>query len=294
MLFNPIEGKIATTSTVAADDSQPAIALKTACIDGQDICYFDSGDGPVLLLIHGMYGDHTDWEPVLRPLAEHHRVIALDLPGFGLSSKPHVDYSADFFVSALEAFLKHLEVPKAIFVGNSFGGIICMLYALAHPERTSGLVLIDSGGFYEWSPQEREDAQSRFRKERLRKLSPEIHRRLFGSIFVNGPSSVASAYMSKQDKKLIRADFEQYVHAIHSSVQLALDEVLLDRLPEIKCPVLILQGAKDEIVKMEWVKEGASRFLNAQMKVVDDCGHVPQLESPQEVVRLMSEFMSKL
>jgi pimeloyl-ACP methyl ester carboxylesterase len=61
--------------------------------------FLDRGKGPALVLIHGMFGDSLDWEPVLEPLSESHRVIAVDLPGFGASSKPRREYSADFFVS---------------------------------------------------------------------------------------------------------------------------------------------------------------------------------------------------
>jgi pimeloyl-ACP methyl ester carboxylesterase len=70
----------------------------------ETIHFLDRGKGPSLVLIHGMFGDSLDWEPVLEPLSESHRVIAVDLAGFGASSKPHREYSADFFVSTLREF----------------------------------------------------------------------------------------------------------------------------------------------------------------------------------------------
>jgi pimeloyl-ACP methyl ester carboxylesterase len=71
------------------------------------------GKGPALVLIHGMFGDLLDWEPVLEPLAESHRVIAVDLPGFGASSKPPREYSADFFVSTLHESLALRSLRRA-------------------------------------------------------------------------------------------------------------------------------------------------------------------------------------
>ena len=267
---------------------------KVARVASLDIFYYDRGTGPVLLLLHGMFGDITDWEPVLEPLSRTHRVIAIDLPGFGESSKPAVDYTADFFVSAFDALLDHLKIARAVLVGNSFGGVICMLYGLQHPSRVQGMVLIGSGGFHDWSAEERGLAQTRFRKDNLRNLTPAIHRLIFDPIFVNKSSAAKTAYLKKQDAKLARSDFEEYVHAIHSSVQLALDACLLGRLSEIASPVLIIQGEGDQVVQMEWAKDGARRLPRAQLEVLKDCGHVPQLEAPREVAALVAAFAAKL
>src|SRR6266481_1527934 len=123
-------------ASVLADGSPIATArTKTVRAGEQDIFYYDHGKGPVLVLIHGMFGDFTDWDPILEPLSKKHRVIAIDLPGFGASSKPPVEYTGDFFVAALKALLDKLKIPRATLVGNSFGGIVCMLFALRHPER---------------------------------------------------------------------------------------------------------------------------------------------------------------
>jgi pimeloyl-ACP methyl ester carboxylesterase len=259
----------------------------------QDIFYYDQGEGPVLVLIHGMFGDFTDWEPILEPLSKSHRVVALDLPGFGASSKPHVEYTGEFFVAALVALLQELGISKATFVGNSLGGIVCMLFALRHPEIVENLVLIGSGGFHDWTEEERSDAQLRFRKDNLRKLSPAIHQQIFTPLFVKGVSPISVAYLRKQDAKLSRDDFEQYVHAINSSVQLALDAVLLDRLCEIKPRTLLIQGKQDQVMLLKWAQDAVQRFPCAELKVIADCGHVPQLESGPEVVRMITDFVAK-
>jgi len=280
-------------SSALADGSPTA--AQTRCVRAGDleICYYENGQGPVLLLIHGMFGDFADWEPVLEPLSKNHRVIAIDLPGFGASSKPHVDYTAEFFVDTIHSFLEELNISKATLVGNSLGGIVCMLFAIRHPEQVENLVLIDSGGFQDWTDEEKRDAEIRFRKDNLRRLTPEKHQQIFNPLFVKGASAVSAAYIKKQDAKLLRSDFEQYVHAINNSVKLALEPALLNRLPEISSRTLLLQGEQDNVLPLHWAQEAVQKFPNAQLHVLPDCGHVPQLESGPEVVRLITEFVSK-
>jgi pimeloyl-ACP methyl ester carboxylesterase len=286
---------LGVVTSVLADGSTAASTTHTRTVHAgdQDIFCYDHGSGPVLILIHGMFGDFTDWEPILEPLSKSHRVVALDLPGFGASSKPDVEYTEKFFVATLLAVLQELGITKATFVGNSLGGIVCMLFALQHPERVESLVLIGSGGFHDWTEEERSDAQLRFRKDNLRKLSPAIHQRIFTPLFVKGASAISDSYLRKQDAKLSRDDFEQYVHAINSSVQLALDAVLLGRLCEIKSRTLLIQGKQDQVMLLKWAQEAVQRFPCAELKVIADCGHVPQLESGPEVVRMISEFVAK-
>ena len=106
---------------------------------------WQGGEGRELVLIHGMFGDHLDWEPVLEPLSRSFRVTAPDLPGFGASPRnSRHRYDAELFVNAIREVTGGRRVTL---VGNSFGGQVAMLYALAHPECVSALVLVSSGGF---------------------------------------------------------------------------------------------------------------------------------------------------
>src|SRR5262249_53641232 len=101
-----------------------------------------------VVLIHGLTATHRYWKQNLDALAARHRVIALDLPGFGRSHKPDADYSIDFFVDALFGLLDGLGVARAALVGNSMGGHIAMAAALAAPLRVHKLVLVDPAGVH--------------------------------------------------------------------------------------------------------------------------------------------------
>src|SRR5437879_4171875 len=88
-------------------DTSSTRYLKTVTIEGLDIQLFERGSGEPLLLLHGMFGDCFDWQPVLEPLSRGFRVIAVDLPGFGESGKPDVEYTGEFFVRHIDALLHH-------------------------------------------------------------------------------------------------------------------------------------------------------------------------------------------
>jgi len=282
----------ATLSSISAS-AKHTEPVRIVELGDQKVRVYDKGKGPTLLLIHGMFGDYLDWEPVLEPLAKKHRVVALDLPGFGESSKPAVDYTAEFFTRNMDALLDKLKVKKATLVGNSFGGIVALNYAMARPERVEGLVLVDSGGFRKYTDQEREMLLQRFSEDNLRKLTPQINELMFTPLFVNGATPVRERYLAKQNAKLKRDDYRDYVHAIHSSIRLALDTYFTDQLKNVKTPTLFIQGEKDYVVQLPWVKEGSAQMPSSSLDVMPGCGHVPQLECVDGVVGAIEGFSAK-
>jgi pimeloyl-ACP methyl ester carboxylesterase len=114
---------------------------RTARALGVDTFYLDAGEGPVAVLLHGLGATNASMLPTLVDLARDHRVIAPDLPGFGDSGKPAVEYDPSFFARWLEAFLDAVGVARAILVGNSMGGRIAIEASLVAPERVERLVL---------------------------------------------------------------------------------------------------------------------------------------------------------
>ncbi|MGI8743721.1 MAG: alpha/beta fold hydrolase [Bryobacteraceae bacterium] len=249
--------------------------------------YIDRGSGPVLLLIHGMFGDHLDWEPILEPLAQRHRVIAVDLPGFGESEKPQVDYSPEFFTRQLLELLDELGIGTATVVGNSFGGQIAMSLALACPRRVERLVLITTGGLHRYSEPEIAAALQRLSVENMLQFTPEIHGALFGRLFFRQGTSLQQRYTGKHDAKLVRADYRAYVAVLHRCMRLSLELCLLDRVRELPMPVLLIHGEADPVVLVDWVRDAVGLFAAARLVVLVECGHVPQLELPDRIVELI-------
>src|SRR3984957_12686217 len=115
-------------------------------LHGDRIAYRDSGQGPPLLLIHGMAGSSATWRAIIPQLSTKYRVIAPDLLGHGMSAKPRGDYSLGAFAVFLRDLLDELGVHQATVVGQSLGGGIGMQFAYQHRDYCERLALIGSGG----------------------------------------------------------------------------------------------------------------------------------------------------
>ena len=123
-----------------------AVELQRITIHGHERAYVMTGEGPALLLLHGLGCDHTTWLPVIPDLARHYTVIAPDLLGHGVSSKPRADYSVGGYANGMRDLLTVLNVDKVTVVGHSFGGGIAMQFAYQFPERTERMILVAPGG----------------------------------------------------------------------------------------------------------------------------------------------------
>ena len=119
---------------------------KRLSLEGHEIAYWDEGEGVPLFFIHGLTASKESWTPNLAQFTGRYRVIALDLPGFGHSAKPPIDYSIALYGGVVSAFLANLGIERPHFIGNSMGGHISMLYALDRPTEVRSLVLVDAAG----------------------------------------------------------------------------------------------------------------------------------------------------
>src|SRR5918993_5624241 len=115
-------------------------------IHGHRRAYVLKGEGPPVLLLHGMACDHTTWLPIIDKLAERHTVIAPDLLGHGRSDKPRADYSVAGYANGMRDLLSVLDIEHATVVGHSLGGGVAMQFAYQFPERTERLALLAPGG----------------------------------------------------------------------------------------------------------------------------------------------------
>src|SRR4051795_5294693 len=123
-----------------------AAELQEIRLHGHRVAYRMAGEGPAILLIHGITSNSDTWDRVFGLLAEDHTVIAPDLIGHGESAKPRGDYSMGAYASGLRDLCAALDIDSATFVGHSLGGGIAMQMAYQFPERCERLVLVSSGG----------------------------------------------------------------------------------------------------------------------------------------------------
>lgn len=263
-----------------------------AQIQNMRVAYWEGGRGPALILIHGQFGDHRDWQPVLERLAKRHRVIAVDLPGYGDSDKPDRAYDMAFYANVLQDLSNTLKVERANVVGNSFGGQVAISFALTSPSRVGKLILADSGGFLKVSDAQRQFFAQRFSEEFLLGLTPETNRALFLPVVTND-SEAKRQYLDKQNEMLSRADYPAYARALSRNIRLALDTYLLDDLPRVQCPTLLLWGERDVVLPVSQAQQALPKLPKGELRTLPGCGHAPQLDCPDAFVSAVEEFLNK-
>jgi pimeloyl-ACP methyl ester carboxylesterase len=274
---------LAATAAAQAPAAQPS---KEAVVFGQKIQYLDAGSGPVVVLLHGLGGNGTNWAFNIPALAQKYRVIVPDQVGFGRSDKPLINYRVGTYVDFLDKFLAGLKVERVSLVGNSMGGWIAASYALKYPAKVERLVLVDAAGF---APPKEFDLNT------LAGLNPstrEEMKRLANMVFYNPLFKSDAAIDVLLAQRLSAGDgytIQRLVESIHHG-----DDMLDGKLGGIKQPVLLVWGREDGLTTLAREGEKFKREIpSAQLVVFDGCGHVPQVEKAAEFNAAVLKFLSQ-
>jgi pimeloyl-ACP methyl ester carboxylesterase len=277
-----------------------AIEARTVALHGRHVTYLEAGNGPVLLLIHGMAGTCENWRAVIEPLARRHTVIALDLPGHGSSAPGGGDYSLGALAAGLRDLLVALGHDRATLVGHSLGGGIAMQFAYQFPEATERLVLVCSGGLGpEVSPVLRAAALPGADLFIAATAGPG---RVAGSALARGLSAVglrpnadvaevARGYASLADRDR-RAAFLATLRAVvgtegqrvHAGDRLYLAEGV---------PVLIIWGRADHMIPVSHGEHAHRAIPGSRLEIFDEAGHMPQIETPARFVAVLERFLEE-
>jgi pimeloyl-ACP methyl ester carboxylesterase len=276
-----------------------AVRERQLTLHGRSVTYTEAGSGPVLLLIHGMAGDHESWQTVIEPLARAHTVIAPDLPGHGTSAPGGGDYSLGALAAGLRDLLVTLGHDRATLVGHSLGGGIAMQFSYQFPEATERLVLVSSGGLGpEVSPVLRAAALPGASLFIGATAAPA---RIAGSAAARGLSAiglrpstdvaeVARGYASLADAEH-RAAFLATLRAVVGTGGQRVDAA--DRLYlAAGIPVLIVWGEQDPIIPLRHGQDAHDAIAGSSLEVFDGVGHVPQLEAPGRFVAVLERFLA--
>jgi pimeloyl-ACP methyl ester carboxylesterase len=243
---------------------------KFVTIYGAKIHYLEAGTGQeVVILLHGMGGDATNWAQTIKPLSAKYRVIVPDQIGFGLSDKPSLNYRISTFVDFLNQLYKELKIERASLVGNSLGGWIATTFAFTYPEKVERLVLVDSSGFKSLTDKmdyNVVDAGSR-----------EAARRLLSLLFYDDKRFVSDAAVERIYAKKIMTGDSHTIQRLLASFSRG-EDILDNRLSAVKQPTLIIWGRDDELIPLEYGERLKKEIQGSELFVIDKCGHVPQIE----------------
>jgi pimeloyl-ACP methyl ester carboxylesterase len=259
------------------------------------INYVEMGEGrPELLLVHGLSGSWQNWLENIPHFAAGHRVIALDLPGFGHSPLPPWRISIESYGRLLHRFCEAIQVGDCVVVGNSMGGFVSAEAACSEPSHFEKLVLVSAAGVSH---------------ARMRRAPAETAARM--------AAATAPLLLKAQERALLRprlraATFRGLFHyperlrlellieqfrngagrpGLLPAVQGLVGYDFLDRLEAVDVPALIVWGRNDRVVPANDAFGFARRLRNSRTVIFDETGHLPQLERPTRFNRVLETFL---
>lgn len=274
--------------------------VETVRIHGHDRAYLKVGQGPALLLIHGIGSRHETWLPVIDELAKNHTVIAPDLLGHGQSAKPRADYSIGGYANGMRDLLTVLGIERVTVVGHSLGGGVAAQFAYQFPQRTERIVLVGTGG-----------------------LGPEVNP-IIPLCTVPGASLTLTAVASRPARKVaiplmmllkktglpLTADLEQlaivyddlgtreareaFRHVLRAIIDWRGQIVTMnDRayLTEF-IPTMVVWGRDDTVIPVKHAYAAEHALPHATVKVFDHAGHFPHADQPELFSQTLLEFLA--
>jgi pimeloyl-ACP methyl ester carboxylesterase len=269
-------------------------------INDSPINFIDLGEGPPVLFIHGLGGSWPNWLEQLPVFAREHRVIAVDLPGFGHSPMPRETISISGYARTVDALLDELGVDAAAVVGNSMGGFVAAELAIGFPRRVERLVLVSAAGISTYDNKAATRALPGLRRAEhivaayagwVAAHSDAVARRpglrnaTLGFV-ASHPSRLPAALAAEQIRGAGKPGFLQGLAA-------NLDYDFRERLAEIVCPTLIVWGDNDRVITVRDADRFAELIGGSRKVVFEDTGHVPMLERPAAFNALLDEFLNE-
>jgi pimeloyl-ACP methyl ester carboxylesterase len=272
-----------------------AVLYRDVTASGVRVRVAESGSGPTLLLLHGLFLDNSTWNGVRAALGTGYRIVTPDLPGFGASEKPHPSrfaYTVESYAEVIADLYAGLELGRATLVGHCWGGAVAITLAARHPELVSELVLVDALmepprlGAYGWPA-----------------LVPIVgglvlrqlwNKALFSAFFreqlLSKPNALSdaaiSAYYAAFNEPAART-------SVHETLRRGLDgRPLAARAGSLRLPTLVTWGRADRVVPAEVGRRLARAVKDSRLELLD-AGHAPQEERPTELADVMSRFLAE-
>ena len=271
--------------------------------NGETVAYVDEGDADqVVLMIHGLGSYLPAWQKNISGLKEDFRIIALDLPGYGKSSKTAEQYTIPFFAKSIVQFLEALSINKVYLAGHSMGGQIAMFTALEYQGKVEGLILSAPAGFEQFSEQAQQLFRMTVSKESVMGTDEDGIRMNAINTFYQFPDE-ASFMIEDRLKMRDDPDFENYSRAQAESVFAMLDEPVFDRLSEIGVPTLVIYGLQDGLIPNQYLnpelttrsvaESGTAELENAELVLIENAGHFVHFEKSGEFNQTVRNFLKQ-
>ncbi len=264
-------------------------------VNGTKIRYIVKGNGSPVLLIHG-FGQFLEvWWFNIGPLSQHYQVYAMDLPGYGLSDKPGIDYTLSSATEFIIDFMEALGIEHASLIGHSMGGIICLGGAINFPSKVDRIILVDSGSLFEKVPLLYRLCALPILGDIL--VRPTIKagvRRRIKRAFYN-PDLVTEDMVNLNYELLkIPGVKDTMLGVLRNGVRRSgsnPETIVTDKLHLVKVPTLLIHGAQDMVIPLEYTQNACRLIPDCRLEVIDECGHCPHLEKASEFNKAVISFL---
>ena len=268
-------------------------------VGGTPTRYTTAGERPPLVLLHGIGTSGREWNRTIPALARRRSVYAPDLldPGRGSDGK---GYSPSALAGFVAEFMDALGIERASVVGNSLGGLVALRLALSHPSRVEALGLADSAGLgREVTPVLASaalpvlgDAAIYLAKTPLGAAQRPLGR---APLLFTAPALAPLEWLAEQ-ARLGRASgfMETTLTALRSHIGPGGQkgsEILLDELPRLEVPTLVIWGALDKVVPLRHARDAVARLHHGSLEILPGCGHLPHVECPERFAEAVNRFL---
>lgn len=241
---------------------------------GQRIHWSETGNGPPVVLLHGLGSDSSEWARVVGYLSAHRRVITLDQIGFGQSGKPQLRYRTETLSSFLEGFFETLRLDRSSLVAHGVSGAVAIQFASAHPNLVDRLVLANTGFLLESTGMELLNPVTRAEARDLQKRTRfSASHAMADQIWADSMQSAAAN------------------QALINSAKAGPDSVA-PLLSAVAQPTLVIWGREDCLTPLEAGERVHASIPNSQMVIVEKAGHAPHREQPAEFSAVVDKFLS--
>jgi len=294
MLHKCLAGLACMFALVFTASAQPRTnaAARDVTVLGFTLHYLEAGRGAPVVLLHGLGGDGSRWAPNIDPLAKDFHVFALDQIGFGQSDKPLANYHTGMLSEFLVGFLKAVGVQKASLVGNSMGAGVALYTAAKHAQVVDRIVLADGGGFR--SPAAGAPAPPTPEALHRRQIQNSVTReetREFFRILLHDKSLVTDRLVDDQLQMRLRSAFT--ISRIQEAGEKGIGSLTESDVRAVKAPALIVWGKYDELANPAGADRLEKTIPGSKKVIIDNCGHMPQIEKADEFNRLVREFLNE-
>jgi len=292
---------LAPMQSMQNDLQYPFEVKRQALSSGAEVAYIDEGRGRPIILVHGLGSYIPAWKKNIEALKNNYRIIALDLPGYGKSSKGPWSGSLEFYTETVMELADSLGIEKFTMGGHSMGGQVTLVAALQYPERIEKLILAAPAGFEEFHNGEKEWFRSVATPSLTLYVKPK---QIQENVFVNFHDFPQDAEFMIKDRIAMRdaEDFEGYAYIVAQSIKAMVDRPVLDYLPLIEQPVLIFFGENDRLIPNRFLtggetetiaRQGHEKIPNSTLYMVPEAGHFVQFEKADFFNEKVNEFLKK-